>query len=129
MMPPLCEPIEQIKHPICFAGSTSTKSQLHINHNLDTFLWWIFRLAIAINYTITQQSGLPAEQKKQKLDWESIRSSPPDIIFDRQVGWTILDHFCSLNSPSCFDDVLAEDGELHHVLPLAVHLKFFLMDK
>ena len=27
--------------------------------------------------------------------------------------------------PSCFDDVLAEDGELLHVLPLAVHLNFF----
>ena len=32
--------------------------------------------------------------------------------------------FCG-TSPSCFDDVLAEDGELIHVLPLAVHLKFF----
>ena len=64
MMPPLCEPIEQIKHPICFAGSTSTKSQLHINHNLDTFLWWIFRLSI--NYTITQHSA--GEQKKQNIN-------------------------------------------------------------
>ena len=27
------------------------------------------------------------------------------------------------------DDVLAEDGELLHVLPLAVHLKFFFTDK
>ena len=27
--------------------------------------------------------------------------------------------------PSCFDDVLAEGGELIHVLPLAVHLTFF----
>ena len=30
---------------------------------------------------------------------------------------------------SKIDDVLAEDGELLHVLPLAVHLNFFLMDK
>ena len=44
MTPPLCKPIKQIKHPICFADSTSSKSQLHINHNLDTFLWWIFKL-------------------------------------------------------------------------------------
>ena len=68
MMPPLCEPIEQIKHPICFAGSTSTKSQLHINHNLDTFLWWIFRLAIAINYTITQQSGLVSKKSIKNIN-------------------------------------------------------------
>ena len=27
--------------------------------------------------------------------------------------------------PSCFDDVLAEDGEQLHVLPLTVHLNFF----
>ena len=27
------------------------------------------------------------------------------------------------------DDVLAEDGGLLHVLPLAVHLNFFLTDK
>ena len=32
--------------------------------------------------------------------------------------------FCG-TPPSCFDDVLAEDGELLHVLPLAVHLNFF----
>ena len=30
---------------------------------------------------------------------------------------------------SKIDDVLAEDGGLLHVLPLAVHLNFFLMDK
>ena len=36
--------------------------------------------------------------------------------------------FCG-TPPSCFDDVLAEDGELLHVLPLAVPLKFFLTDK
>ena len=27
------------------------------------------------------------------------------------------------------DDILAEDGGLLHVLPLAVHLNFFLADK
>ena len=32
--------------------------------------------------------------------------------------------FCR-TPPSCVDDVLAEDGELLHVLPLAVHLNFF----
>ena len=30
---------------------------------------------------------------------------------------------------SKIDDVLAEDGGLLHVLPLAVHLKFFMTDK
>ena len=30
---------------------------------------------------------------------------------------------------SRIDDVLAEDGGLLNVLPLAVHLKFFFMDK
>ena len=34
-----------------------------------------------------------------------------------------LNFFCG-TPPSCFD-VLAEDGELLHVLPLTVHLKFF----
>ena len=32
--------------------------------------------------------------------------------------------FCR-TPPSCFDDVLAEDGELLHVLPLPDHMKFF----
>ena len=36
-----------------------------------------------------------------------------------------LDFFCDI-PPLCFDDVLAEDGELLHVLPNAVHLNFFL---
>ena len=30
-----------------------------------------------------------------------------------------------IDAPSEIDDVLAEDGGLLHVLPLAVHLKFF----
>ena len=30
---------------------------------------------------------------------------------------------------SKIDDVLAEDGGLLHLLPLTVHLKFFLTDK
>ena len=36
--------------------------------------------------------------------------------------------FCG-TAPSCFDNVLSEDGELLHVLPLAVNLNFFLTDK
>ena len=30
-------------------------------------------------------------------------------------------------APSCFDDVLADDGQLLHVLPHAVHLNFFFV--
>ena len=46
------------------------------------------------------------------------------------LGLDLIDSQSSLNffvgtPPSCFDDVLAEDGELLHVLPLAVHLNFF----
>ena len=47
---------------------------------------------------------------------------------DKQGGpfWTKLaSELFWRTHPSCFDDVLAEDGELLHVLPLAVHLNFF----
>ena len=77
-----------------------------------------------------------------KLDWESIRSSPRDglnmsfpslstaFFFgqtsrgDHSGPFLFSDLFCG-TPPSCFDDVPAEDGELLHVLPLAVHLIFF----
>ena len=39
-------------------------------------------------------------------------------------GW----HFDN-DATSKIDDVFVEDGGLLHVLPLAVHLDFFLMDK
>ena len=52
------------------------------------------------------------------------------------VGWVVgPQYFCVIpwhfeNGASIkIDDVLAEDGGLLHVLPLAVHLNFFLMDK
>ena len=52
------------------------------------------------------------------------------------VGWVVgPQDFCVIswhfeNGASIkIDDVLAEDGGLLHVLPLAVHLNFFLMDK
>ena len=44
-------------------------------------------------------------------------------------GPLLLSELFCRTPPSCFDDVLAEDGELLHVLPLAVHLNFFLADK
>ena len=43
------------------------------------------------------------------------------------VGWGGW-HFDN-GASSKIDDVLAEVGGLLHVLPLAVHLKFFLADK
>ena len=43
---------------------------------------------------------------------------------DHPGPFLLSELFCG-TPPSCFDDVLAEDGELLHVLPLAVHLKFF----
>ena len=43
------------------------------------------------------------------------------------VGWGGC-HFDN-GALSKIDDVLAEDGGLLHVLPLAVHLKFLLADK
>ena len=42
----------------------------------------------------------------------------------RVIPW----HFEN-GASSKIDDVLAEDGGILHVLPLAVHLNFFLMDK
>ena len=49
------------------------------------------------------------------------------------MGWVVgPQDFCVIplhfeNGASLkIDDVLAEDGRLLHVLPLAVHLKFFL---
>ena len=52
------------------------------------------------------------------------------------MGWVVgPQDFCVIpwhfeNGASIkIDDVLAEDGGLLHVLPLAVHLNFFLMDK
>ena len=39
-------------------------------------------------------------------------------------AFLLFEFFCG-TPPSCFDDVVAEDGELLHVLPLAVHLNFF----
>ena len=42
--------------------------------------------------------------------------------------WVIPWHFKNCAS-SKIDDVLAEDDGLLHVLPLAVHLNFFGMDK
>ena len=46
-------------------------------------------------------------------------------IFVPAPGILIFDNGAS----SKIDDVLAKDGGLHHVLPLAVHLNYFLMDK
>ena len=48
--------------------------------------------------------------------WPRIFSCQPLVFFENGAS-------------SKIDDVLAEDGELLHVLPLAVHLNFFLMDK
>ena len=52
-------------------------------------------------------------------------------IFFRQTSWEdhsapflLSELFCG-SPPSSFDDVLAEDGGLLYVLPLAVHPKFF----
>ena len=82
--------------------------------------------------------------KKTKLDWESIRSSPRDgsstshgltkgwLGFGGWVGvvsWVVGPqdfrvipwHFDN-GASSKIDDVLAEDGGLLHVLPHAVHL-------
>ena len=49
------------------------------------------------------------------------------------VGWVVgPQYFCVIpwhfenGASTKIDDVLAKDGELLHVLPLAVHLKFFL---
>ena len=45
--------------------------------------------------------------------------------------WTVycvLIHFDN-GASSIIDDVFSEDGGLLYVLPLAVHLKLFLMDK
>ena len=61
---------------------------------------------------------------KSQLDWESIRSSPRDGFRDGWGGW----HFDN-GALSKIDDVLIEDGGLLHVLPLTVHLNFFLTDK
>ena len=47
---------------------------------------------------------------------------------DHSGPFLFSDLFCG-TTPSCFDNVLAKDGELLHVLPLAVHLIFFLTDK
>ena len=46
------------------------------------------------------------------------------IRVDHSGPFLLSELFCG-TPPSCFDDVLAEDGELLHVLPLAVRLKFF----
>ena len=71
MTPPLCMPMKQIKHPFCFADSTSSKSQLHINHILDTFLWWIFRLNHKLHNHL-KQSQLVSHNKEifHKIDRE-----------------------------------------------------------
>ena len=45
---------------------------------------------------------------------------------DHSGPFLLSELFCR-TPPSFFDDVLAEDGELLHVLPLADHLKFFLV--
>ena len=45
----------------------------------------------------------------------------------RCVGWGGW-HF-DYGASSRIDDVLVDDGGLLHVLPLTVHLKFFLTDK
>ena len=52
------------------------------------------------------------------------------------VGWVVdPQDFCvspwtfENGASSKIDDVLAEDGGLLHVLPLAVHLNFFLMER
>ena len=82
-----------------------------------------------------------------KLDWESIRSGPRDgsstsyrltkgwlgfVGWVGVVGWVVgPQNFCVIpwhfeNGASIkIDDVLAEDGGLLHVFPLAVHLIFF----
>ena len=51
------------------------------------------------------------------------------------VGWSVgpqdfrvIPWHLEIGASSKIDDVLAEDGGLLHVLPLAVHLNFF-MDK
>ena len=44
------------------------------------------------------------------------------------VEWDVGWHFDN-GASSKIDDVLTEVGGLHHVLPLAVHLKFFWADK
>ena len=49
-------------------------------------------------------------------------------VVDHSGPFLLSEIFCG-TPPSCFDDVLAEDGGLLYVLPLAVHLNFFLMDK
>ena len=41
----------------------------------------------------------------------------------------VLVYMGGLGATSKFDDVLLEHGELPHVLPLADHLKFVLLDK
>ena len=89
-------------------------------------------------------------QRELELDWESIRSSPRDgsstsyrlikgwlsfgvwegvvavvgSVVDPKDFWVIPWHFEN-GASSKIDDVLAEDGGLLHVLPLAVHLNFF----
>ena len=46
------------------------------------------------------------------------------------VGWYVgPQYFCVIPWHFENDDVLVEDGGLLHVLPLTVHLNFFLMDK
>ena len=47
---------------------------------------------------------------------------------DHSRPFLLSELFCG-TPLSCFDNVLAEDGGLLHVLPLAVHLDFFLMEK
>ena len=44
---------------------------------------------------------------------------------DHSGPFLLSELFCR-TTPSFFDDVLAEDGELLNVLPLAVHLNLFL---
>ena len=55
---------------------------------------------------------------------KNVLSAPSCTVFVYPECW----HFGN-GASSKIDDVLAEDGGLLHVLPLAVHLIFFLMDK
>ena len=56
--------------------------------------------------------------------WETCIFSPSFTEFVYSGCW----HF-DKGATSKFDDVLLEHDGLPHVLPLAVHLKFFWLDK
>ena len=86
-------------------------------------MWWVGWLAHNI---FVSAPGILKMVHQVRLKMFLLKMVDYSMSFrvDHSGPFLLSEPFCG-TPPSCFDDVLAEDGELLYVLPLAVHLNFF----